>query len=218
MRMECTEVDPSSSVCILNAFSGSLILAEGRELHINAVNTGFQLDASVGCSLMDKYIICGSLENAQKVFEQIATSRRGHMECTDSWLCPAWWPVKGPFYLFDQMQNASLEPNQVTFIGILKACSLSLGLEQGRRIRACTIESGLEMDNFVSDALVDIYAKCGSLEEANTVFNRSLSQDVVSWSALIAGYAEHEQGQEALCGFQQMQQVGVDPYEAPMFA
>ncbi len=58
-------------------------------------------------------------------------------------------------------------------------------------------------------SLVDIYAKCGSIEDAGRVFNKMPSRDVVIWNAMILGCVKRGQGQKALKLFQQMQQEDV---------
>jgi pentatricopeptide repeat protein len=64
---------------------------------------------------------------------------------------------------------------------------------------------------FFRNSLVDTYAKFGSMEDANKVFNEMPSQDVVTWNVMICGYVKCGQGQEALELFQQMQQEGLQP-------
>ncbi len=59
---------------------------------------------------------------------------------------------------------------------------------------------------FVGSSLVDMSAKCGSMEDACRVFNKMPSCDVVAWNAMIFGYMKCGQGQKALELFQQMQQ------------
>jgi pentatricopeptide repeat protein len=60
------------------------------------------------------------------------------------------------------------------------------------------IQSGLESDVFVGTSLVDMYAKCGSIENAWRVFNKMPSRNVVTWNAMILGHVKCRQGQKAL--------------------
>ncbi len=64
---------------------------------------------------------------------------------------------------------------------------------------------------FVLDGLVDMYAKCGSTEDAQRMFNKMPFQDLVTWNAMIFGHVKCGQGQKALELFGQMQQEGVQP-------
>jgi pentatricopeptide repeat protein len=59
--------------------------------------------------------------------------------------------------------------------------------------------------------LIDMYAKCGSIEKARELFDKMHQRDVVSWTAMIAGYAMHGCGKEALKLFEQMKHSGMNP-------
>jgi len=104
-----------------------------------------------------------------------------------------------------------VDPNSVTFVGALNACASVLALEEGRCVHHEIIQSGLELDVFVGSSLVDMYAKCGSMEDAWSVFNKMPSRNVVTWTAMILGHVQCGQGQNALGLFQEMKQEGVDP-------
>jgi pentatricopeptide repeat protein len=113
--------------------------------------------------------------------------------------------------LFQQMQQEGVRPNSVTFVGVLNACASVIALEEGRRVHQQIIQSGLESDVFVGSSLVDMYAKCGSIEDACRVFNKMPSRDVVTWTAILGGFAMHGHGREALKHFEQMCDEGVQP-------
>eukprot|EP01018_Ginkgo_biloba_P003260 Gb_27377 [translate_table: standard] len=112
---------------------------------------------------------------------------------------------------FRQMQVAGVKPDSKTFASVLPACAYLAALEQGMEIHKAIIRSRFHCDVFVESALVDMYAKCGSVEKARDVFNKMLRRDVVSWNAMIAGYAMHGCGEEALKLFEQMQHSGMSP-------
>jgi pentatricopeptide repeat protein len=73
------------------------------------------------------------------------------------------------------------------------------------------VHSGLKSNVFVVSSLIDMYAKCGSIEDAWKVFNETPIHNVVCWSAMIVGYVRCGQGQKALELSQQMHQDGVEP-------
>jgi pentatricopeptide repeat protein len=73
-----------------------------------------------------------------------------------------------------------VQPDSVTFVGVLNACASVVAIEEGRCVHQQTIQSGLETDVFVANSLVDMYAKCGSMEDAWGVFNEMPSQDLVT--------------------------------------
>ncbi len=104
-----------------------------------------------------------------------------------------------------------MQSDPVTFVGVLNACASMVALEEGRHTHEQIIQSGYESVSFVGNSLIDMYAKCGSIEDAKRVFNKLPSCDVVSWNAMLLGHVKCGQGQKALELFQQMQQEGVSP-------
>eukprot|EP00250_Pteridium_aquilinum_P030127 c406_g1_i1 orf=3-665(-) len=94
----------------------------------------------------------------------------------------------------------------ITLVTSLKACAKQKDLQRGISIHADIVRRGLlETNVFVGSSLVNLYVKCGTLEKAQHVFNEILVRDAISWNALLAGYAQHERGEEALDCFEQMQ-------------
>ncbi len=59
-----------------------------------------------------------------------------------------------------------MQPDSVTFVGVLSACASIEALEEGKHAHEQIIESGWDSDVFVQSSLVDMYAKCGNLEDA----------------------------------------------------
>jgi pentatricopeptide repeat protein len=102
-----------------------------------------------------------------------------------------------------------VKPDHVTFVGILNACASVAVLEEGAHAHQHIIQSGWESDVFVGSSLIDIYAKCGSMQDAWKVFNKMPFRIVVSWNAMLEGFAMHGHGREVLAHFEWMCQEGV---------
>jgi len=113
--------------------------------------------------------------------------------------------------LFQQMQQEGATPDSFTFVQLLNACTSLQALEHGRHAHEQILQLGCESNVFVGNSLVDMYAKCGSLEEASRVFNKMPSQDIVSWNSIIMGHVKCGHEYETLALFQQMQQEGFQP-------
>jgi pentatricopeptide repeat protein len=112
---------------------------------------------------------------------------------------------------FRQRQQEGVQPDSATFVGMLNACACVLALEEGRCAHEQITQSGCESNVFVGSSLVNMYAKCGSLEDAQRLFNRMPIHDVVCCNAIIYGHVKCGQGQKALEVFQLMQQEGLEP-------
>ncbi|KAI5070710.1 hypothetical protein GOP47_0015053 [Adiantum capillus-veneris] len=96
------------------------------------------------------------------------------------------------------MKLEGILPNAVTYVCILKACAVIRNIKKGKQIHDEISKQGLLEKNLVlGGALVEMYVKCGSLPQAQKVMKKLPRRDVVSWSALISGYAQKGQGQQA---------------------
>jgi pentatricopeptide repeat protein len=84
------------------------------------------------------------------------------------------------------------------FVGVVNACASIAALEDSKRVHEQIIQRGFESFMFVGNSLVDMYAKCGSIEDALRVFNRMSTRNVVVWSAIILGHVKCGQGHKAL--------------------
>eukprot|EP01018_Ginkgo_biloba_P019333 Gb_33834 [translate_table: standard] len=113
--------------------------------------------------------------------------------------------------IFQQMRLTGVRPDSDTFASVLPACGNLAALQHGKEVHEDIIRSGFQSDVFVGNGLVDMYAKCGSIENARQVFYRISRRNTVSWNAMIAGYAIHGCGKEALQLFEQMQHSGINP-------
>jgi len=84
-----------------------------------------------------------------------------------------------------------------------------VALEEGTHAHEQIIRSGFESIVSVRNCLIDMYVKCGRMNDAQSVFNKMPSHSVVSWIAMILGHVKCGQGQRALDLFQQLQKEGV---------
>ncbi|XP_059067682.1 pentatricopeptide repeat-containing protein At3g29230 [Cryptomeria japonica] len=112
---------------------------------------------------------------------------------------------------FKQMQLAGIKPDSTTFASILPACAKMGVVEQGINIHRSIIELGLLSDVVLVNALMDLYAKCGSIHKARALFDRMPRRDVIAWNALIAGYAQNGLCEDAFKLFELMRHSGTCP-------
>ncbi|THG00517.1 hypothetical protein TEA_004012 [Camellia sinensis var. sinensis] len=119
--------------------------------------------------------------------------------------------AKDAISLFDEMEAARLKPDDGTIISILDACAESGLLGLGKRVHASIERIRYKCSTHVSNALVDMYAKCDSVHRALSIFNGMAKRDLVSWNAMIQGLAMHGHGEKALNFFSRMTQEGFPP-------
>ncbi len=195
---------------LLNACASLGALEEGSCVHKQIVESGCESDVFVISGLVDMYAKCGSMEDAARVFYKMTSRDVVSWSAMLSGLVKSGQAQKA-LELYREMQWEGVQPNAVTFVGVLNVCASRAALEEGKCAHEQIIQSGLESDVFVGNSLVDMYAKCGMMEDAWTVFNRMPSQNVVSWTAMKLGHVKCGQGQKALDLFQQMQHENVEP-------
>uniref|UniRef100_A0A0D9WTX0 DYW domain-containing protein n=1 Tax=Leersia perrieri TaxID=77586 RepID=A0A0D9WTX0_9ORYZ len=113
--------------------------------------------------------------------------------------------------LFMDMRRHDLRVDNFTMVSLLTACASLGALPQGRALHACIEQRLVEADIYLGTALVDMYMKCGRVNEATIVFQRMRKRDVHTWTAMIAGLAFNGNGQVALEHFYQMRLDGFQP-------
>eukprot|EP01018_Ginkgo_biloba_P032703 Gb_11926 [translate_table: standard] len=211
-QMQQADVKPNSitMVSVLSACANLGTLQQGRCIHDYIIRSGFESDASVGTALVAMYFKCGSIENARQLFDKTSDrdvvlwnamisgySQNGH--------------ANEALTLFNQMQMANVTPDTVTMVGVLQACAHLGVLDQGKWIHGYVIRSGFELDVFIGNSLVAMYAKCGSLDIARNLFDKMFYTDVISWNAMISGYSQNGHAAEALSLFRQILLAGAKP-------
>ncbi|CAL9049426.1 unnamed protein product [Musa banksii] len=113
--------------------------------------------------------------------------------------------------LFNQMKEEGVKPCDYAYAGTIAACGELGALEHGRQLHAQLIQLGYESSNSAGNALLTMYAKCGSVEAAHLTFLMMPNVDSVSWNAMIAALGQHGHGIEAIDLFDKMIKDGISP-------
>ncbi|KAH9324074.1 hypothetical protein KI387_004252, partial [Taxus chinensis] len=100
--------------------------------------------------------------------------------------------------VFYEMKVTGIEPNVFSFASVLPACPEKAGLEKGKEIHGDVIRRGFQCNVFVSNALVDMYSKCGCMEVACQVLDKMPQRNLVTWNVLVGGYLQNGLVEEAL--------------------
>eukprot|EP01018_Ginkgo_biloba_P019270 Gb_14391 [translate_table: standard] len=205
--------DSSTYVFLLRACLNMKALPEGQLVHAHITESACEADIIVGNTLVILYAKCGSLVDARRVWERMAERN------VISWtVIIAAYARNGyaeeALTLFSRMQLAGIQPNKFTFASVIPACANLAVLEHGEEIHEEVIRRGFESNVFVGSAVVDMYVKCRSLENARKVFDKMPERNVVSWNAMISGYAHNGYAGEALKLFQSMPERNVISWNA----
>nr|GMC92596.1 pentatricopeptide repeat-containing protein At2g03880, mitochondrial [Ipomoea batatas] len=177
-------------------------------LHCSIIKVGLESDVFVRSALIDVYSKMGQLKSALDVFNEMKTHDR-----------VVWNSIIGGFAqnsdgyealtLYIKMKRAGFPADQSTLTSGLRACtSLSL-LEVGRQLHVQILK--FDQDLILHNALLDMYCKCGSVDDANRTFTRMVEKDVISWSTMIMGLAQNGFSKKALELFEEMKSSGMKP-------
>ncbi|XP_047325447.1 pentatricopeptide repeat-containing protein At4g13650 isoform X2 [Impatiens glandulifera] len=110
--------------------------------------------------------------------------------------------------IYSRMLSEGLRPNEYTYPSILRTCTLVGALDLGKQIHTQVVKTGFQPNVYVCSVLIDMYAKLGKLDIAHQMLRR-IPEDLVSWTALIAGYTQHDKFSEALKLFEEMNDRGI---------
>ncbi|KAL7170822.1 hypothetical protein ACSBR2_035650 [Camellia fascicularis] len=185
-------------------------LKQGRQIHDHAIKLGIDLDLCVSGGILDMYIKCGEMEDARTVFQEIpspddvawTTMISGCVENGEEDLA---------LLIYYRMRQSRVTPDEYTFTTLIKASSCLTALEQGRQIHANVIKLDCASDTYLRTSLIDMYAKCGNIEDSYRLFKRTNVQDIALWNAMLVGLAQHGHGEEALKLFKNMKLLGIKP-------
>eukprot|EP01018_Ginkgo_biloba_P029996 Gb_33537 [translate_table: standard] len=241
MQRAGVKADQFTFASILRACAGLVALEEGKKVHTHVIINGFASDVVLLSALIDMYAKCGSMDDARHVFDKMSyrdvvswtVMIAGYTKCgsLDNAIAlfdemprrdaASWNAMIAGFgqhgygvealMFFCHMQREGMKPNQGTFASVLSACAGLAALDQGKQVHAHIIKSRFQADVVLRNVLVDMYAKCGSIEDSRQVFDETSHRDIVLWTAMIAGYGKHGLAKEAFHLFEQMQQAGIKP-------
>ncbi|KAJ0098330.1 hypothetical protein Patl1_20700 [Pistacia atlantica] len=167
-------------------------LQEALELHVRVRHNNIKSDVYTYCSIFNAIADFKYLHFGKEVHGMVLKSSRDMMVIS---VCNATVDAYAKCGAPEYMREEGFRPNQFTFSSVLVSYSRLCFLEYGQQMHGLLCKAGLDKYKCIKNALVDIYAKCGSVNEAKKVFERIFewisNPDTVSWTAMISGYAQH---------------------------
>ncbi|XP_026386923.1 putative pentatricopeptide repeat-containing protein At3g23330 [Papaver somniferum] len=195
---------------ILPIFAEYVDISRGKEIHGYTLRHGFDSDDFIASSLIDMYAKCTRVDDSLRIFHLLPQLD------VISWNSIIAGCVQNGLFdeglkLFRQMLTAKVKPSSLTFSSIMPACAHLTTLHLGKQLHGYITRNGFDKNVFIASALVDMYAKCGNIRIARSIFDKMDSPDMVSWTAMIMGYALHGHANEALLLFHKMKMENVRP-------
>ncbi|KZV55288.1 pentatricopeptide repeat-containing protein mitochondrial-like [Dorcoceras hygrometricum] len=202
---------------VLGAFAKEKETWGGLQLHSLIIKFGFKAFTLVSNSILDFYSKIDRLDQSSVVFSE--------MDIHDnvSWnALIAGFINSGCFgeatELIQNMFSHGFDPDPYTYSSLLSICGDLPAIEWGKQIHCCIIKPGFDSNVVVGSSLIDMYAKCGRLDDSWKVFNILPNKNLISWNAIISGYAQHGFGREALDTYKIMLQNGIKPNDITFIA
>lgn len=238
-RVLSSQPSLATIAAILRQCGAFKALGDGKLVHQHINTRGFHRNIFICNCLVLMYAECESMEDAQETFDKISSPNwyswsiliKGYAlnDKLDEAMrvfagianpdvvvwntviaaCAQKGQSKAALDLFWKMQQDGIEPNIVTFVCTLEACSNLTSLVEAQDFLKLLNRSKFGEDKLVKTALLTLLGKFGKLDQAWSIFDKSSHRDVVTWNAMIAALAQNGLGEKALCLYFQMQQHGI---------
>ncbi|TKY54717.1 Pentatricopeptide repeat-containing protein [Spatholobus suberectus] len=200
---------------VLSGLTSHAFVDTGRQVHSLAVKNGLVSIVSVGNALVTMYAKCGSLEDALRTFDLSGNKNSITWSAMVTGFAQSGDADKA-LKLFYDMHHSGVLPSEYTLVGVINACSDVCAIVEGKQMHGYSLKLGYELQLYVLSALVDMYAKCGSIEDARKGFEYIQQPDVVLWTSIITGYVQNGDYEGALNLYGKMQMGGVIPNDLTM--
>ncbi|XWS48604.1 hypothetical protein CRYUN_Cryun13aG0091200 [Craigia yunnanensis] len=180
----------------------------------NAFNEVSERDTATWNALISGYARCNQIENIQYLLRKMKED--GFEPNVYTWNGIIAGHVENDLHdkaiqLFSEMQTSNMRPDIYTIGIILPACSRSATIEWGKQVHAHSVRCGYDADVYIGAALVDMYAKCGSIQHALLAYNRISEPNLVSHNAMLTAFAMHGHGEDGIALFRRMIANGFSP-------
>ncbi|KAG7581967.1 Pentatricopeptide repeat [Arabidopsis suecica] len=191
--------------------SDAMEISDVKKVHGLAFKLGFDSDCYVGSALVTSYSKFMSVEDAQKVFDELP-------DRDDSVLWNALvngysqiFRFEDALIVFSKMREEGVGMSRHTITSVLSAFTVSGDIDNGRSIHGLAVKKGFDSDIVVSNALIDMYGKSKWLEEANSIFEAMDERDLFTWNSVLCvhDYCGDHDGTLAL--FERMLCSGIRP-------
>lgn len=183
----------------------------GLQIHVYLIKTGFDLDVYTKCALMNFYGKCWDSGAANNVFDE--TPNHSSLLWNEAVLVALrnekWFEG---IQIFRHMNLSSVKANNSFAVAkVLQACGKVEALDEGKQLHGYIVRNSMESNLLISNSLINMYLKNGSLELGRTIFDRMENRNLSTWNSMISGYAAFGYPEEALELLKEMGTCNVQP-------
>ncbi|XP_033144205.1 putative pentatricopeptide repeat-containing protein At3g25060, mitochondrial, partial [Brassica rapa] len=178
------------------------------QIHALVITNGDLLHGSfIARDLVASWVRIGEISHARKVFDQLP---HRNVSLYNS-MVVAYSRGNKPnevLRLYDEMIDEGVRPDSSTFTMTIKACLNAMVLEKGEAVWCKAIECGYQNDVFVCSSVLNLYMKCGKIDEAEALFRKMTRRDVICWTTMVTGFAQAGESLKAVEFYRGMQREG----------
>ncbi|XP_060201160.1 pentatricopeptide repeat-containing protein At4g21065-like [Lycium barbarum] len=188
---------------VIRVCRDTMDLKMGRLIHNVVYKCGLDSDDFVVAALVDMYSKCKVIGDAYQLFDKMP--KRDLVTWTVMiGACTECGDPDEALSLFDRMREEGVVPDKVALVNVVNACAKIGAMHKAKVVHEYIARSKFSLDVILGTAMVDMYAKCGSVDVAREVFDGLREKNVITWSAMIGAYGYHGQGRNAIDMFPTM--------------
>ncbi|KAB1669913.1 hypothetical protein ERO13_A10G118300v2 [Gossypium hirsutum] len=187
MVEEGTRPNSVTMVCVISACAKLRDLELGERVRGYISSLGVKVNTLMVNSLVDMYMKCGAFDTAKRLFDEC--EQKNLVVCNtimSNYVHSGM--VREALFILEAMLRQRLVPDRVTILSTISVSAQLGSIFLGKCCHAYVLRNGLEGWDSISNALIDMYMKCGKQEVAFAVFHHMANKTVVSWNSVMAGY------------------------------
>jgi pentatricopeptide repeat protein len=204
----------SNYITIVNLLGACLspdyLLKHGMPIHAHIVVAGFELNTYVQSSLITMYAQCGDLNASNYIFDVLANKNSSTWNAILS-ANAHYGPGEEALKFIARMRNDGVDLDQFSFSVALATIGNLTVLDEGQQLHSWIIKLGFESNEYVLNATMDMYGKCGEIDDVFRILPLPKSRSQRSWNILISALARHGFFHQATEAFHEMLDLGLRP-------
>ncbi|PRQ46491.1 putative tetratricopeptide-like helical domain-containing protein [Rosa chinensis] len=212
MDLNSLHMGPEIYGQLLQACVYERALQTGKQIHARIIKKGelFSTNEYIETKLVIFYAKCDDGKASNRLF------RRVRLKNVYSWAAIVGLNCRLGFYKdallgFMEMHEDGLFPDNFVVPNVLKACGAMEWIGVGKAVHGYVVKMGCNGCVFVASSLVDMYGKCGVVDDARKVFDEMVGRNVITWNSMLVSYVQNGLNEDAIKVFCDMREQGVEP-------
>ncbi|KAL8244290.1 hypothetical protein R6Q59_010548 [Mikania micrantha] len=189
--------------------AANLMPTYGKVVHSEVIRTGFGSDVYVEAALVDMYAGCGLIEEGRKVFDKMS---KRDLVCWTAMITAYEQAERAEtaLCLLNQMQQEGFLMDWITTVTVASAVGQLGDTKSGQAVHAYAIRNTFIHELPVVNSIIAMYAKCGEVEIAETIFEHTKQRNIITWNSMLTCYTQNGLASESLALFERMKMFDIN--------